>query len=75
MIEDYRVSHELFLLSFSRLMEAARRTNESVKKTGRSGTAIRLMQKKRPLIVAIEKSKEGSNCKKEIHKIIVKMKL
>lgn len=55
-----------FFSSFSRLLEAARRTNEFVKRTIRSTVMIKPMRKKRHLIAAVDKGKiaKGFNSKK-----------
>lgn len=63
MNEEYRVFHKNFsFLSFSKLMEASRPTNESVRRTlklSRTVNTARPFPKKRAMIVTIEKSQEA----------------
>lgn len=49
----------LSLSSFSLLMEATRRTKESVRKTSKSISIIKYAPKKRPMIAAVEKNKRA----------------
>lgn len=63
-IEDYRIYLENLSPSpFSRLMEAVRRTNASIKTTIKSSATISSMPSKRTETVTVEKSKgaKGSN--------------
>lgn len=68
MIEEYRVFLEyLSFPSFAKLMEAARLTNESVRRSSKSDVNIRpshapmgrQMQRKRPILVAINDTREA----------------
>lgn len=57
MIEDYWIYLGIFRISLSRLIEVARRTNKSVRKTWRSSSLIRSRLKKRPIIIVVGKNK------------------
>lgn len=66
MIEEYHLHLEnLSFASFSRLMEAARRKNESVRKIVSYNLVIRPSLKKMPLVAAVKRSggSRGSSSK------------
>lgn len=76
LIEDYIIYLENLLFPFSsKLMEAARPTNEPLRKTSRSSSLIwssslvRSAPKKRPLVLAIEKSKGALPLQRNNHMI------
>lgn len=75
MSDEYQVFLEnLTLSSFSKLMEASRRTNESTRRTPKSNRTVlvaRTFRKKRQIVAAVEgSSKEGSSSKKKpTHKL------